>query len=95
MGKVSLASSSFPKERGSHGFPPTSSNPVAERAEVTGLTSLDGANALAEDTRAAAVVRAIESLVIFIEKLIDLIEVKNSYNTEIEVMMIANVIGLL
>jgi hypothetical protein len=68
---------------------------VAERAEVTGLTSLDGANALAEDTRAAAVVRAIESLVIFIEKLIDLIEVKNSYNTEIEVMMIANVIGLL
>lgn len=66
LGKVSLASSSFPKERGSHGFPPTSSNPVAERAEVTDLASLDGANAFAEDARAATVVRAIESLVILL-----------------------------
>ena len=60
-GKVSKASPdpSSPKLIGSHGFPPTSSNPVAERS-VLDEVACCGAKAEAEAARAAA--RAKESL---------------------------------
>ena len=64
LGKVSAASSSLPRERGSHGSPPTSSKPVADR-EVVEAGALWGAKAEVDAARAAA--RASESLAIFVK----------------------------
>ena len=63
LGNVSAASSSLPRERGSHGSPPTSSNPVAER-KVVEAGALLGAKAEVDAASAAA--RARESLAIFV-----------------------------
>ena len=63
LGKVSLASSIFPRERGSHATPPTSSNPVAERV-VVDFAEGEGAKAEVEATR--AVVSARVSLAILV-----------------------------
>mmetsp|Transcript_12467 Transcript_12467/g.29485 ORF Transcript_12467/g.29485 Transcript_12467/m.29485 type:complete len:221 (+) Transcript_12467:354-1016(+) len=53
LGKVSAASSRVARPRGSHGFPPTSSKPVATERAVLEADWEAGANAAAVPTRVA------------------------------------------
>ena len=65
LGKVSLASSIFPRERGSHATPPTSSNPVAERV-VADFAEEEGAKAEVEAARAEVRARVSLAILMFI-----------------------------